>query len=255
MALLDAHPSWEHLIKVGINKVVSGNSVPQTIWEAGTLYQYLPTTQVLEIVSSNAADSAAGAGARTVTIVGLDVNWNRQTETITMNGLTPVATSLSWWRINGMFVATAGSTGNNVGNVILRRTGGGITQEYMAAGIGIARSMVYSVPANYSLRVNVLAIGPLDTTTTNNAINCRAKNRNGVTGVIQYPTEAKVMTNLFPPYRHEAHPSVTYDQKTDYSWEVYDSSVNANRAVFLYLSSILVSHEFTGSLDATLFQR
>lgn len=59
-------------------------------------YQTPTTATALEILSSDANDTAAGTGARTVTVEGLDGSGNPLTETVSMNGTAAVALSNSF---------------------------------------------------------------------------------------------------------------------------------------------------------------
>lgn len=80
------------------------------------------------IASASSADNAAGTGARTVRITYYDGSMNGPlTETITMNGLTPVNTVATNIRfIEKMEVITVGSVGVNLGAITLYgSTGGG----------------------------------------------------------------------------------------------------------------------------------
>lgn len=95
-------------------------------------YPYLElstATDTLSLVSDDAADAAAGTGARTVTIVGLDSDWLPYENTYTMTGVTPVIIPAGTFkRVHRMFVATAGTyavggnTGHNVGDITLKMT-------------------------------------------------------------------------------------------------------------------------------------
>ena len=49
------------------------------------------TPAVVSMASTNANDTSAGTGLRTVLLSGLDSNGNAQTETISLNGTTAVA--------------------------------------------------------------------------------------------------------------------------------------------------------------------
>ena len=44
----------------------------------------------IDVVSADAADAAAGTGAQTVKVTYLDASFNQASETISMNGTTPV---------------------------------------------------------------------------------------------------------------------------------------------------------------------
>lgn len=70
------------------------------------------------INSTSANDTAAGTGARSVTINYLDTNFVLKSETIALNGLTAVATvATDIAFIESIVVATVGSTGGNVGTI------------------------------------------------------------------------------------------------------------------------------------------
>lgn len=79
-----------------------------------------PTTAVqLGMSSGNAADAAAGTGARTVKVVGLDANYRVIDETFTLNGQTKVVGTKYFLRVNYAEVLTAGSGGVNAGEVYI----------------------------------------------------------------------------------------------------------------------------------------
>lgn len=80
------------------------------------------------LVSTNAADAAAGTGARTIRLRYFKNDGTGPfAETVTMNGTTPVNTSGTNIRfIESMEAVTVGSNGGNVGSINLKQnTGGG----------------------------------------------------------------------------------------------------------------------------------
>ena len=84
--------------KFGRNNDIDTSTVPEEIWNGGGLRYYPSTAAALNVVSTNANDTAAGTGARTVRVTGLDANWNEISEIVTLNGLTPVQTVNSYLR-------------------------------------------------------------------------------------------------------------------------------------------------------------
>src|SRR6266487_3343203 len=62
------------------------------VWEGGIIYPFQSSATIMEILSSSASDTAAGTGARTYTVIGLDSNFNPISEIITLNGVTAVQT-------------------------------------------------------------------------------------------------------------------------------------------------------------------
>lgn len=122
-----------------------GNGASSDIWEVGGTYPFLAAASVLEVVSTSANDASAGTGARTVLIGGLDSNYDPITETVTLNGVTPVNTTKSFLRVNLFTTVTSGSGQVNDGDITLRVTGGGSAQSFMKAGYGFGRTGVYTV--------------------------------------------------------------------------------------------------------------
>jgi hypothetical protein len=122
----------------------------EDIWEAGGFYPFPTVALQMKIVSSSANDTAAGTGARTALLVYLDASYNTQTETITLNGTTPVNTvATNILRVQDLHVTTVGSTGSNVGSLTLTNTAGSTTYSLMGPEINRARTAIYTVPAGY----------------------------------------------------------------------------------------------------------
>lgn len=135
-------------------------SAIETLWSNSNAYTFLTTNMSSPtIVSSSANDTAAGTGARTVRITGVNASYVAQAETITLNGATPVSLVNSYMTINSITVLTAGSGGVTAGNLTL--AAGGVTHGYVAAGYNVANSMIYCVPASFSLLVTTLHIANL----------------------------------------------------------------------------------------------
>ncbi len=124
------------LHKFGYNSTVG--AAEETIWEESTPYSYLAAATVLKISSSDVDDTAAGAGARTVAISGLDTNYDEINETITLNGRTAVNSVNSYLRIFRGRVLTAGATESNEGTI------------YVGTG-----AVVAGVPANVYATITV----------------------------------------------------------------------------------------------------
>jgi len=68
--------------KFGRNPNVGG--APETIWMYGGRYVYLTSPSTVYAHSADTDDSVSGTGARTVTIQGLDVNYESIEETVTV---------------------------------------------------------------------------------------------------------------------------------------------------------------------------
>ena len=119
----------------------------RTVWENMTTTDYVfPTSATTMTLTGGSGDTA------TITIVGLDANYNVLTENLVLNGATGVTTANSYFRINSMYVA-AGSTTNPANMVTL--TNGGVTYAQIntatingvTGSIGTSQMAVYTVPA------------------------------------------------------------------------------------------------------------
>jgi hypothetical protein len=115
----------------------------------GALYAFPAAATAMEVVSASANDAAAGTGARQVQVVGLDANYNPQSETVILNGTTPVATAKSYLRINDFHVLAVGSGGVSAGNITLRDAGAGTTRSRITAGFQRALQGIFTVPAGF----------------------------------------------------------------------------------------------------------
>lgn len=140
--------------KFGQNSAIAATQT--LVASAGGTTPYLPqTAQSMEIVSSDAADASAGAGARTVTVVGLDANWKVQEETLTMNGIAAVASTKTWLRIYRAYVVTCGTyASSNVGIITIRVGGAGTTFVVILAGNGQTQTSHYCTSAEETYYVN-----------------------------------------------------------------------------------------------------
>ena len=123
--------------KFGRNPNVGG--VPETIWEQGGIYTYLTVASTIYVYGADAQDGAAGTGARTVTVQGLDANYNAIEETLTVDG---AVSTKSFLRVFRAFVASAGSLQTNKGNVIIS-TGASGTGTVLAKIATIGTGTVY----------------------------------------------------------------------------------------------------------------
>lgn len=115
----------------------------------------------LEIVSSSAADTAAGAGLRTVTVEGVNTLGTAFSESVTMNGVTAVALFNPYIAVNYAYARTAGNRSNGAsGNITIRRLGGaGNNYSQILAGQTFAAQALYGVPTSRQLRITAIGIG------------------------------------------------------------------------------------------------
>jgi len=125
----------------------------RTVWEnmSTTDYVFPSSAITMNLVSDTVGDTA------TITIVGLDANYNPLTENLILNGTTNVPTVKQYFRINSIFVST-GSATNPTGNITLSNTGGTVTYAKIGtatvngttSSIGISQMAIYTVPAGFT---------------------------------------------------------------------------------------------------------
>ena len=139
--------------KFGRNPNV-GN-IPETIWMHGGLYQYLDvgSDSTVYAYSASSDDGPGNDGAHTITVQGLDNDFNEIEETITVNG---AASTASFLRVYRAFVATAGVLASNDGNVLISTAaaGGGtvladicVIGSGTTTGLGQTQLALYTIPA------------------------------------------------------------------------------------------------------------
>ena len=148
-------PGVSLIASVARNSLV-GSLQFEDLWGGGNLsvpeltMSYPTAPEVWEVVSTSADDTDGGAGARTLSIPSLDGDRLEQSQSITLNGLTPVQLTGTHFRPGGMLVVTAdqSATGTNVGTIILRVSGGGAARNIALPGIGRSHDTHFTVPAN-----------------------------------------------------------------------------------------------------------
>ncbi len=141
-------PGASLVVKDGYNADVDA---AEDIVEQGAAYAGFPASgaaETLNIVSDSASDAAAGTGATSLLIKGLDANWEEVEITVAPNGTTPVITTQTFRRVNEVIVVGAGSGGANAGTITIKHNT--TTTNIFAvitAGANKAQTATYTVPA------------------------------------------------------------------------------------------------------------
>ena len=146
----------------GRNSAVSSTFVPVS---RGGIYRtpQVGSEQALRIrAGGNANDSAAGSGAREITLVGLDATGEPITETIATNGASASAlSSLEFLRLTDAFVSKSGTYAtqtalSHAGTINIEDAAGNLWAIIQDTDIprGDAEIAAYSVPVNRSLYIS-----------------------------------------------------------------------------------------------------
>jgi len=208
---------YEHKIifKFGFNPDINGTE--ETIWDTGGIYAYPSAATVMKVSSSSTNDTAAGTGARTILVQGLDGDYNEAEEIVTLNGQTAVNTTTSFLRVNRAYVLTAGSGGTAAGNIYVgvgTVTTGVPATIYAQITLGENQTLMglWTVPAGYTGYFDHFNVAT-GTTNANQYVAIRAIQRNfggvfrtmikqtiGAGGVadfvLKYPIEVQEKTDL-----------------------------------------------------------
>lgn len=143
-------PGQRAELKFGHQNAISNAEI--AVWDIAAAYAYLSSATVMAVGSNDANDKAAGTGARTVKVWGLDGDYNEISETVTMVSTTAVSTTQAYLRVFRATVITAGSGGKNAGIIYVGAstiTGGVPADKYAAIAVGENQTLmaIWTVPA------------------------------------------------------------------------------------------------------------
>lgn len=140
--------SRQSIFRSGFNSATQSGDL---IWTpTGAYTGFLTAAVVMEAVSGSGNDTAAGSGARTIRIEGLDENWDFATEDITMAGASASSdTTTKFIRVFRAYVLTAGSGGVNAGVITIRGGSGSPNVASIAASRGESQMALFTTPRYY----------------------------------------------------------------------------------------------------------
>lgn len=138
------------------------------LWEGTAVTMPYPDQSVgeqLTIVSTSANDASAGSGAQQVDLHGLRAGGVEYHETITMNGTTPVNTTVTdWIFVQYLHTQRVGALGAvSAGDISIYRTGDA-ARVYSAikAGANVSLNTHRMVPAGKTLFINYIKADAVD---------------------------------------------------------------------------------------------
>lgn len=169
--------------------------VEQTVWNDSSIWVPPTTASVMTVVSTSASDTAAGTGARTVSIAGLDANYLEINETITMNGTTAVTTTKQYLRIIRMTVATAGSASSNVGAISISNA---TLQGKIDINAGQSSFSIYTVPAGKVAYMHSLHLSSSKSTDGKVTLRTRANTVSRVRHTVELTGESYAVEFTYP---------------------------------------------------------
>lgn len=142
--------AFELVHKFGANRAVSSG---EDVWSRGGTWVAPTAARVHSIVSTSAADTVAGTGARTLSIQYLDENKKMASATLSLAGLTPVLTPAAF-RIFRMKLLTVGSGGTNAGTITATAAvDGTVTAEIAIGGANQTQMAIWTSPTDRCVRL------------------------------------------------------------------------------------------------------
>lgn len=131
---------------VGYNGDVDTGAT-EDVWTQGASWAAPTTARIHTVKSGSASDDSGAAGARTVLVEGLDANWAPASETVTLNGVSDVATAAQYIRVHKLTVTGAGSLAYNKGIVTATAQTDATVTCAIAAQDNVSRQAIFTIPA------------------------------------------------------------------------------------------------------------
>jgi hypothetical protein len=217
------------------------DTAQETVWPQGGILTFPSTAIKMKVSSSSTNDAAAGTGARTVMLMGLDSLYREIREVVTLNGQTAVETTQNFLRVNCATVVTTGS-GNSAAGTIYIGTGDVTTgvpaTVYQVITVGDNNSICghFCVPAGHTAFIlkGLLSTGQV---TGNNQVTGRLMTMNSDN--IKRTLAITSITAGSGVYEFIAPPAVP--EKTDI--ETTAVATSNNHIVSSFLNMILVAGE------------
>lgn len=218
------------------------------VWNyASTLaiYPFPTTAETVRIKSGgDTADAAAGLGAQTVRVIGLDENWETAVEVITTAGSSASsATTTTFRRVNAVFVVNAGTYGGaNTDEVVIENTSSNQILGVIPAGEGRTNHSHFTVPLGITawLRYNTVEVS------VGNTAEVRGFKRSNADD-ISTPFSSKSLIQKFVDFEGflaitpESYASFT--EKTDIWWDAKKVSGGGTASVSVRYDLTLVEND------------
>lgn len=210
----------------GYQPAVAQTFIP--LWENATAYTY-PVAATTMNLAGSVGDTA------TILISGLNALYELTSESVVLNGTTPVTTVNSYLRINAMSVAV-GSATNPAGVVTLKDPTNTTIYAQINEGVGRTQAAIYTVPAGYTFYLSRVDLNT--SLNGNNFVTYRNRSAS-VTGVVTLTQQAPFAT-VYNAQRVMPRPFV---EKTDIQLQALVNS--STGAVSVSAEGYLVKNNIT----------
>lgn len=143
--------SWAHN-----SDVDTGTEI---VADFGGTFNIMTSADTLDVVSSSVNDDAGGTGCTAIIIEGIDENHLYQTETVIMDGITPVTTSNSWLGVNRAYGVSFGSLGTVDGTITIDDTSNAVgTQVIIEPGDNVSHACIYHTQINHNFLIDYVFV-------------------------------------------------------------------------------------------------
>lgn len=165
--------SFDMMAGFGIRGVQGGNKFGQIplfspsdgripVWEGANPYEYQTSAFSPSFASDDSNDTLLGTGARIIVVQGNDPDGNVQTETIELNGQTPVVSTLTWSIVYRMYVEEIGTGGTAEGTIYcgIGAFAGGVPATELAIirnGNNQTQMCIFTVPKGFYCAITSIA--------------------------------------------------------------------------------------------------
>ena len=151
-------PGYSIVNKFGRNSAVPNGDIKPVC--VGGVWPTPTALTTLEILSDDAADDAAGIGARKVRVYGIVAGYAEGSTDVELDGTTPVEIDTDFYRVTRLKVLESGTyataaTSSQQGTITVRESGGGATwaqidEAVSTFGVGQSQIGCTTIPAGYT---------------------------------------------------------------------------------------------------------
>ena len=183
-----------------------------------------PTQARKHDLASTSDNDGAGteAGASSVEVIGLDSNYERQSETVALNGTTNAPTTNSYIRLDRMKVLAAGSNGSKIGTITATAQTDSTVTNQITIGENQSLYGIFTIPANKTgYMTDFYASADPSVTAT---ITVKLKIR--PFGQVWQTKQIIKINDSVPYFKHSFNPPLKIDEKSDVKITVVSSANN-----------------------------
>lgn len=223
-----------HAIK---HKFGRNDAVPNASFEFVNLLQFtawpLSAATTVRVKAGDAADDAAGNGAREITVEGIDSNFNEIPEAIATAGASASAnTSASFWRIHRAWVSAAGTYGAaNTAAVVIENSAGGTDLIKINIEEGQTQFAAWTVPAGKTAYL-LAAIIHVDASKAADLAFYMRSDIDDTTAPLKSKRLILYIDGIVGGHTHKPRsPSEGFPEKTDLWWEAEGSGAQTEVSV------------------------